>query len=152
MYIWFQYITLPKVSSIMGPGVACWFYPGVPIWIPVAVLAATSKCLRFFQISGLGEYLVLLVGPFSDNENKYQLAVGCPLEFGHKTTFHLHSYKYINFLALKFNFVTEALNCYICCIWLFSCHGIFRNENIDVTMLLMLIILKCGLRKELLVI
>jgi hypothetical protein len=80
VYIWFQYITLPEVSSIMGPGVACWFYPGVPIWIPVAILATTSKCVRFFQISGLGEYLVSLVDdPFSDNEKKYQLAVCHPI-------------------------------------------------------------------------
>jgi hypothetical protein len=62
-----------------------------------------------------------------------------PLEFGHEATFQPHSYICINFLPLKFNFVTEALNCYIYCISLFSCHGIFRNKNIDVIVLLMFI-------------
>jgi hypothetical protein len=99
MYICLQYVTLPKVSSIMGPGVACWFYLGVPIWIPVAILATTSKCLRFFQISGLGEYLVLLLEPLSNNENKYHLGMDCLVEFVHEVMLPLDTYKYINFFC-----------------------------------------------------
>lgn len=53
-----QYIPVSEVPGGVGVSFACWLCAGVQVWVPVALLAFPSQCLRFLQISGAGKRMI----------------------------------------------------------------------------------------------
>ena len=50
-----QHVPVCEVSNGVGTGADGWLYPGVPLWIPLALLAPAAQCLRLLQVPGTGE-------------------------------------------------------------------------------------------------